>query len=315
MKKCGGCGKPMKKCMCAKKSLTTEAKLLKALDALEKGAIPKEMRDADGGFATEGDGDELQVSASEGEPKKTKKSQAEVSQDEESVEKAESSSEESSDEEHSPAETSSPELSEDSAEESMEMSRKAKKAAKKSTKKSVQEPERRVSKSIKKSMVEDEANREVVEASSFLESLVDAVSDSNEALGKSLNGLASRVQKSEARQHGFNDMLAKAIIHQGNLSLEIAKSLKKLRKSMANIPDTSAHRTKLTKSEVVEREFDNGAAGDALDVEGYRSTLDQLVNLAEKGHCPAAVVSDFELNKSMDVIPEDIRSKLTGGLH
>lgn len=320
MKKCKKCGGSLKKGKCMKcmgKSNTTsltEASLLKALHTLEKGAIPKEMKDSNGGFATEGDDDELQVSASENaEPKHVKKSKtkkAESSEESDEESSAEESSmgkggDESSDEEHSPAETSSPELSEDDAEESMEMSRKAKKA-KKSAKPA------KVTKSIKKAMTDDENVGEFVDASSFLESLVDAVSDSNVEVNKSLDKLAGRFFKSHERQQTFNGQLAKAIVLQGNLTVEIAKGLRRLRKSLENIPDLAQGRTKLNKSDVVEREFQDTSSADQLDVGEYRTIMDKLIDLAQKGTVPAAVVSDFELHKSLEVVPEDIRPLITG---
>lgn len=290
-----------------KKSSPSEASLLKALDVLEKAAsIPAEMKDADGGFATEGDGDELQVSASEGEPKVKKARKAiddessegpEMSADDDESEasaeesdeasappmqlkkkKMVSKAEETPNEEHSAAETSSPKL----------------------TKKSQS--------SIKKSLMEDEGNRELVEASSFLESLVDQTSDSVVALAKSL-------EQTRTDQNSFNSKMAKAMIALGSLTQEQGQEIRKLRKALANTPYIPQHRTALSKSEIEEREFTGNRDNDSLSDSAFHKALNQLTELAMRGTVPAAVVTDFELSKSLAALPNDVRAQIQGGLH
>ena len=316
MKKCGHCGGKMKKsgkCMkCGKmqKSLTPDEKtLLKSLDALEKAAIPAQMRDADGGFATEGDHDELQVSAEEGEPKKVKKSKkaeaSEESSEESSMGKG-GDDEESSDEEHSPAETSSPELSADDDEESIGEEPRAAKSKGKSVKKSASKES-----SIKKSLMSDEGNRELLDASSFLENLVDQVSDAMGTLTKSVNARMGR-------QDTFNKSMAGAVINLGNLTVKTAQQMRRIVKALENVPESSV-RTQMSKSQVhvQEREFvDAGEEGEQqIEIGQFRSVLDKLTDMAVKGTCPPAVVTDFELHKSMAVLPENIRQLVSAGLH
>lgn len=333
MKKCKNCGaklKGMAKCMkCSKKSMhkstkasLPESDLLKALDDLEsvaKGAIPKEMKDADGGFATEGDGDELQVSADENaEPKKVSKSvkkakkSEEESAEESSMDKGEdeessmdkADDEESSDEEHSPAETSSPELSDDDVGENFERAKKAKKSTKKS-----------VSKSIKKSLMEDETNSEMVNASSFLESLIDQVSDSNVEMAKSLRHVKKSFDRQEERSQTQFGQLAKAMTLLGNITVGIAKSVRGVVESLENIPDMAQGRTKLSKSDVEQRHFQDTGDSASLDPSMYNQYMDRMIELAQKGQMPSEFVSEFELTKSLEGIPESYRSLITSGLH
>lgn len=330
MYKCGHCGAQMKKAMakCAKcgkamkkssSSGTTEASLMKALEDLEKAAIPKELRDADGGFATEGDGDELQVSAdenAEGAAKKVKKGgdedSDEASADEDSgedmemskkgksVKKAKGKSDDEEGEEHSPAETSSPELSADDDEESIGEAPKAAKSKKagKSTKKS-----------LKKSMMEDEVNAETIEASSFVESLVDSCSDAMEGLTKSIDS-------SRASQQDFNTRLAKAVKQIGDICVMSARETYRLRKALARIPDTGRGKTVLSKADVQERQFqEQGDGGEALDEATFRKAIDTISTLAMSGKVAPSLVTEFELKKSLDVFSPEIRQMIMGGLH
>jgi hypothetical protein len=322
----------------------THENLIKALERVEKAAIPKEMRDADGGFATEGDGKELQVSASEGEPsKKVKKARhAESSHEEESdVQKAdeesgeesseESSSEESSDEEsspplkmskkgkggksvkkgkadesseeHSPAETSSPELSGGEEESIGESPKPFKKKKGKSGK------SERPTHSIKKSMMENEEVKEHIDASAFLEQLADSVSDAVEGLTKS-------VSASHKYQFTFNDEMAKAMSLMGGLVTEQGKQIRKLRKALANTPVVQRGKTLLNKGDVQEREFEQPeGASQALDEAQYRKSMDMLVQLASKGQVRPELVTEFEMTKSLDVLPPEVQQMIEGSLH
>lgn len=322
---------------------TTEKRLIKALNAVEKAAVPKQMRDANGGFSTEGDGDELQVSAEEdAEPKNVKKGRRRGDEEESSVVKAdeesgdEESSEESSDDEESSDEESSPPMAlsrkkgkggkskavkkggkskeesseESSAETSEELSGEesigeSPKPVKKGKKgKSVKK-----SSSIKKSLMADEGNADVVNASEFIEQLLDSVSDSNAALTKS-------VRDQRVEQQEFNGMMAKAITLLGNVNLDQSKQLKRLRKALESVPMTGRGKTLLNKSDVAERQFEQPeGVTEELDDQTYRQAMDVLVTLATKNQVKPELVTQFEMSKSLDVLPPNVREMIQGSLH
>lgn len=328
---------------------TTEKRLLKALDAVEKAAVPKEMRDADGGFATEGDGDELQVSASEdAEPKGVKKGGRRRSDEEsdDDVEKADDEmSEESSDEESS--EESSGSDDEESAP-PMALSKKKGKGGK-STKKSVKKGKadsssddessmetseelsgeesigespkpvkkgkkgKSIKKShnghtIKKALLADEKNVELFNASEFIEQLVDSVSDSHAGLTKS-------VRAAREEQVNFNQTLAKGFMLLGQEVVENRREMRKLRKALANTPMVARGKTLLSKGDVQEREFEQPEGAEQMDDDTYRKSVDALVHLATNGKIKAELVTEFEMHKSLDVLPPAVREMIQGSLH
>jgi len=300
-----------------------EQSLLKALDRLEKGSVPKEMKDADGGFATEGDGDELQVSASEDAEPKAKKSMKKAArraaeESEDDVSKAM----ESSDEEHSPAATSSPDISgdEESSNDDADEESSAPPAKKSLKKAACDKCGKKMTlckcgtmKSIKKSLMEDPDAKDFVDGSAFVEQLVDTVSDT-------VDGFSRSLAKSMKQQDGFNGRLSKAMVAVGEMLVDmnaalsaVSKENRKLRKALANTPVDERHSV-LSEDEIPDHPLEKGnksskGRGTTLAPKDLRKSLEIIEELARQGKCPHHFVSEVEIHKSLDSLdPETIKA-------
>ena len=156
--------------------------------------------------------------------------------------------------------------------------------------------------------MEDEAIRESIEASAYLEGLADQVSDSVEnMMAKSIDGIKEEFVDRLQNQQGFNNRLAKAIIAQGNLTAKLAKRYRQLVEKLSDIPDVSRGRTVLTKSDVDDRPFDNqenNAPSGMLTHDQYQQTVRQLWNLVEAKKIDPNVIIAFENDKSLNVLPK-----------
>lgn len=307
--------------MKTKSKQVKETSLNKALDELEgqlsKGKlIPDEMKNPNGGLATEGTDIADEVSASEGEAKKGKPEvsslkkarkkkgmPAEMSDDSESEESSpeESGSEEDSDDmskagseegsddvekKYSASDESSSAESVSKAEASSASS--MSKSKKKSMKKS-----RSVKKSLKEQAEKNEDLRKAMDVSSFLEGLVDVVSEREAELTKALDDLREE-------QSGFNGKLAKALIAIGRKTSANEELLKALVERLEGTPDPSrARKSILTKSEISER-FGGGEGDDRQEVRSNpnirRQVLGALIQKAANGEVPMTLVTSFESN-------------------
>ena len=161
---------------------------------------------------------------------------------------------------------------------------------------------------IKKSLMEDPANAEVVNASEFIEQLLDSVSDSNASLTKSM-------YKQRAEQQEFNQRLAKGFTLLGDYVVAQGKEMRRLRKAIASVPMVQRGKTVLNKGDIAERDFEQVEGATQLDEETYRKSVDALVSLAVKGQVQPSLVTQFEMTKSLDVLPQNIREMIQCSLH
>lgn len=312
----------------SKKTKVSENDVLKALDALEgdvkKGKIPAEMKDADGGFATEGDGSVLQVSASENAEGAVKKSkgagEAFKKAKKKKVKKAppmdtssSSSSESSPDEEGSPDDdmsSSSPDAmskavqsSSSSSSDSDSMSKATSASDMSSSESSSGEGEVSKAKakkskkapSMKKSLREvaddNDDLKKAMDISPFLEGLVDQLSD---ALGETRKSMTKRFTEIGER----DDLVKKALIAIGKEVVSQGEMIKSLVERLEEVPSASRSRKSvLNKSDIVEKSFQKGEGSDQIDHRDPKvkvKVLNWLLNKAEKGEIAAPLVSQYE---------------------
>jgi hypothetical protein len=121
----------------------------------------------------------------------------------------------------------------------------------------------------------------VVDASGFVEKLVDEVSEAEADLRKSILGF-------QEEQHFQNKAVRKSLTALGNLVLEISERLKTVEDSPVGV-----RKSVLSKSEISERfepEFDFNKS----------QVLDALVELAQRGVVQPVDVSRYEGTNSMD---------------
>lgn len=251
------------------KKKLTENGLHKALDdlegALRKGSIPEEMKNPNGGLATEGEDLADEVSASEA--KKSKKPKLSIVKGKKKAmdtsDEDESSDEEGSeDDDMSKAEGSSDEGAGDDDDEGVQKGGKKKVSKRYSASDASSEDDmskadnssnegvrkskksKKVAKSFKQEAEEDDNLNKAMEVSGFLEGLVDRASDSIDEMRKSL------VELGEYNQ-GFDNKLAKALIAIGKQVDSQGELLKSLVDRLEGTPDSSRMRkSMLSKSDV-----------------------------------------------------------------
>lgn len=286
-----------KKIKKAVKTAPTEQDLLKALDELEKGAIPAQMKDADGGLATEGES--LGVSADENAEKVVKKA------------KKASPPMEMSDDESSEDESEPDEESDDESEESMSKGEDSESVEKgdddtSSSDRGAHEtssPDKEMTKSFKEVAEEDDTIAKAIEVSGFMEQLVALTSDSIDSLRKSVVEL-------EAGNSQFNTRMRKAIVAIGNATMENRDLIKSLIEKLGGVPAPRREgKTLLSKSDIHDRSFTNDdSAGegelDHTNPKHRQAVANWLFNKVTKGELDPTIVTMYESNTA--ALPLDL---------
>jgi hypothetical protein len=150
-------------------------------------------------------------------------------------------------------------------------------------------------KSFRDSSRESSNIRKGMDASPFLEGLVDNVSDEIDGMRKAIVYVQDMNMAAMSEQGAFNQKLSKAIVAMGNLITEQNEMLKSLggrpagvRKSVTNV------------SEVHER-FEKSGAGAGGEFQFDRNTvLRKAVEMVEQGKLPGTVVIGYETTGSME---------------
>ncbi len=283
----------------AKKEKVTEDDVLKALDELESNVekgdkIPDEMKNPNGGLATEGEDLESEISASEGEPtQKGDKKTLEVfkgAKPKPKMKKTESMSEESGSEDDSESESES--------EEDMSKAESSSAGSEESVEKSSKKKEK-----VKKSSFRDRVEKQpelkkAMDVSNFLESLVDLVSDADSEMVKSIVELHDE-------QKGFNGKLAKAMISIGRRLVKseernekLFSMVESLTEKLEVLPDPGRTRKSvLHKSEIMERNLagrgENGEI-DHNDPKVRKAMLEWMMDKSMQGKLSPLIVTQYE---------------------
>ena len=155
----------------------------------------------------------------------------------------------------------------------------------------------KMGKSFAERVNEDETLRKSVEVSDFISSLVDQNGDHLTSLEKSFNkaisGLGGQLRKSigehfEASTQ-FNIRMARAVVMLGKSLRDVQDTVK----NFSNTPHVPQRRALLSKSEIVEREFE-GNEGDPFYSLSRERVEDWLVQKSMEGKISTVEVTMFE---------------------
>lgn len=127
-------------------------------------------------------------------------------------------------------------------------------------------PEGTRSEEIVKSMGENETMQQAFEVSDFLR-------EQHEELTKSLTALADYQERSEARQHEFNMVLAKTVSDTGKLIKAMSERLGVIERQPARAPKSVRTR----QDQVLKKSFEDGAAGEPAGDAGERLTKAKIL--------------------------------------
>lgn len=152
-------------------------------------------------------------------------------------------------------------------------------------------------KSFRDSATENTAVRKGLDASPFLEGLVDSLNDEIDGVRKALVFVQEENQVAIENQAEFNRKLSKAIVAMGSLIQEQHEMIK----SLGGRPATT--RKSLTNPAEVQERFQKSGDGVAAGGEyqfDRATVLRKAVEMAEAGKIPSGVVIQYETSESME---------------
>lgn len=170
------------------------------------------------------------------------------------------------------------------------------------------------SKSFRQRADQDDTLSKGIEVSDFLESIVNGMSETVEDLKKSVD---QRIGTFATERRDFDRRLAKAIVRIGNAVETLGSALgeqdKALRRVM-NMPHVPQRKSVISKSEIVEREFESGLQDPIRNIPPS-SLVNWLTQKAMSREINEMLVFEFEASGyNPDVLPPDVKKSLVSDL-
>ena len=147
----------------------------------------------------------------------------------------------------------------------------------------------------------DDDIKKAVEVSPFFESLTDQTTNALDNLKKSVSEVETGLSSFSQNQRAFNQNLAKGFIHLGNMMIEIKKSLD-------NRPVDPMRKSFLSEAEYAKTPGEQGQGP------SYKEISDWLMRKSMAREIPIHLVTLFEQEKSLDVLPGELRKSLVNDL-